>query len=510
MTEPARPLRAVPAVHEAADELWQPPEPLGGRHSLPAFPVDVLPGWVGSYVDAVALETQTPPDLAGSIALAALSTAAGGRALVEVRGSWREPVNLFLLVAMAPGSRKSPVFSAMARPLLTVEKALAEQTKAAIAQANLERRLAQERADKAARNAASAALDATPDAIEAATAAAIEAESITIPVQPQLVADDETPEHLASIMAKQGGRIAVLSAEGGVVGMLAGRYNDRTNLDVFLKGHAGDMLRVGRQGREAEHIDRPALTLGLAVQPAVLRELADIPGGRDKGLLARILYSWPEDLVGHREIDPPTAAPELAEIYTTNLEALTRSLAEWTDPAVLTLTPDANQLRYALQAATEPRLAAGGEWSHLRDWFSKWVGATARLAGLLHLAEHLRDGWHRDVTADTWQRAETLARYYADHAVAVFAHIGTDETTQDARHLLAWIQKSRPDRFTVRDAHRANRGRFNKPGDLQPALDLLEEHNHIRRAPDLPRDGPGRKPSPAYYVHPLHRQGGSR
>lgn len=30
-----------------------------------------------------------------------------------------------------------------------------------------------------------------------------------------------------------------------------------------------------------------------------------------------------------------------------------------------------------------------------------------------------------------WQRAEKLARYYAEHAVAVFAHIGTGDTVQD-------------------------------------------------------------------------------
>ena len=78
-----------------------------------AFPVDALPSWVADQVAAIAEFTQTPPDLAGCVALAALSTAAGGRATVEIRPGWREPLNIFTAVAMPPGSHKSAVFAAI-------------------------------------------------------------------------------------------------------------------------------------------------------------------------------------------------------------------------------------------------------------------------------------------------------------------------------------------------------------------------------------------------------------
>ena len=48
-----------------------------------SFPVDALPEWVGEQVAAVAEFTQTPPDLAGCVALATLSASAGGRARVQ-------------------------------------------------------------------------------------------------------------------------------------------------------------------------------------------------------------------------------------------------------------------------------------------------------------------------------------------------------------------------------------------------------------------------------------------
>ena len=85
----------------------------------------VLPEWLAEQVAGVATETQTPVDLAGCIGIAALSTAAGGRAEVAVRGLWREPVNVYVLVALPPGARKSPVFAAMTAPLMQVERELA-------------------------------------------------------------------------------------------------------------------------------------------------------------------------------------------------------------------------------------------------------------------------------------------------------------------------------------------------------------------------------------------------
>ena len=67
-----------------------------------------------------------------------------------------------------------------------------------------------------------------------ATAAAINAEAITIPVEPQLVADDVTSETAQKILAEQGGRIAVLSPEGGFFAMVDVRAIGRTSNEVRL------------------------------------------------------------------------------------------------------------------------------------------------------------------------------------------------------------------------------------------------------------------------------------
>jgi replicative DNA helicase len=52
--------------------------------------------------------------------------------------------------------------------------------------------------------------------------------------------------------------------------------------------------------------------------------------------------------------------------------------------------------------------------AHLAGWAAKLAGAACRLAGLLHLAAHLRDGWARPISADTFAGAIRLASYLVD------------------------------------------------------------------------------------------------
>src|SRR4029453_18915691 len=63
---------------------------------------------------------------------------------------------------------------------------------------------------------------------------------------------------------------------------------------------------VPPRGPPPEYVDRPCLTIGLTVQPEVLRGLASRPGFGGRGLLARLLYSLPQRLGGRR---PPRGAP---------------------------------------------------------------------------------------------------------------------------------------------------------------------------------------------------------
>ena len=488
---------------------WPEPAPLTRIRAVPRFPVAALTSWTRAKVEAVAHETQTPVDLAATLALACLSTAAGGKVRVMVRPEvrWSEPVNLYTVSALPPGSRKSPVFSSMTAPISRVEAALAEKLLPEIITLRVDKKAAEDQAARAADQLAKASIEQSEAARYEAHSAALAAAAIEVPAIPQLFVDDITPESLASMLVEQGGSMAGLSAESEIFNVIAGRYSGTPNLNVFLKGHAGDALRVNRQSRAPETIERPALTLGICTQPGALGEFAAIPGANDRGLLARFLFSIPDSNIGDRETEPEPADPTAHLAWEANLAALILSMRDLTEPITLTLSPKADAFRQAVSADYEVMMAEGGRLAGMRDWASKAVGAMVRIAGLLHLAEHLADGYGRPISFETMAGAQSLIDYYTDHALAVFDLMSTDPATARARAFWDWIERTGTVRFTARDAFSSlTRTKFPKMADLEPALAVLEQHGYLRRLSGPPTTGRGRPPAPTYETNPRVQQ----
>ncbi|MFD9861250.1 YfjI family protein [Streptomyces alboflavus] len=483
--------------------MWEEPIPLTGPRKLAPFPIEALPGWLREFVAAVAEETQTPVDLPGAIALSVLATAAGGRSVVQVRGNWREPTNLYVVVSLPPANRKSAVFGLLTDPLYEAEEQLVALHQPAIVEAQMTARLAKEAADKATAKVASASADEQDQMRATAIALAQTAESVSVPAEPQLLADDATAETVTSLIAEQGGRISVMSAEGDIFDIIAGRYSGKPNMGVFLKGHAGDRLRVNRQTRK-EYIEHPALTMGLCVQPQVLDDIGRQDGFKGKGLLGRFLYSVPESLVGRRKSKPDPVPEQVKETYHRHVIDLTLFLADWTDPALIQLSPEADDSLLAFQERVEPLLAArGGSLGHIADWAGKLIGATARIAALFHLAQHLTRGHTLPVTEATMRDAIALADYFTSHGLAAFDVMGADPTTERARSVLDALRANRWREVSKRDLMvKLSRSEFPTAADLDPVLALLEDHGYVRAQPVHRTGGRGRPPSPRYAIHP--------
>ena len=132
-----------------------------------------------------------------------------------------------------------------------------------------------------------------------------------MPAAPQLYCDDVTPEKLGSMLADQGGRMLQASPEGAAFEIAKGRYAAEGKggvFEVYLKGHAGDSLRVNRVGRPPDTIDNPALSVALAVQPDVIRGLAGNASLKARGFLgASSTGSPPRSSAAGRS--PPARSP---------------------------------------------------------------------------------------------------------------------------------------------------------------------------------------------------------
>jgi hypothetical protein len=497
---------SVPPMPDTDEPLFDgDPIPLTQPMVLPPFPVDMLPAQVAAMVRTVAEATQTDPAMAGTCVLSVLSACTGGHAVIEIRGGWIEPLHTYHATIAASGERKSAVQKLLVTPVLDVEQDLVVKGVAERLEAETRKHVADSAAEKAKRAAANAAnTDNWDSAMADAIGAAQIAASIDIPVPPRLVVDDITPEAAGTMLAEQGGRMAVISAEGGIFDIIAGRYSGNIpNLDLWLKGHSGDPFKVDRKGRDPEYVRRPAVTLGLMIQPSVLSAVAANRQFRGRGLLARILYAYPTSKVGRRAIAPASPDEEVVQVYEEHVRTLAAGLAKWAgDPAVLTLTPTAHEAMVTIETAVEPTLAGGGELATLADWGSKYCGAVARIAGMLHLSTLGPDAGPRAaVTAQTILAAHRIGEYFKACAINAFTEMGADPVVADAVYLWGRIKHLGQVVVSERDLHRACPTRFQKKETLLATIDRLVDNGYLAPIPVPQQRTKGRPASPTYQVH---------
>ncbi len=455
-------------------------------------------GWLGDMVEAVALATETPRELAALMGLGVLATSCQKRFSVRPEPGYFEPLNLWIVCALPSGHRKTAVVVQMNQPLYDWEAKYAALIQAEIDRATSEHATAEARI-KALRQKAAREKDQTKYAEIKQEIEELEAGLPKIPSRPVLYTDDVTPEHLGTMLAEQNERMAILSDEGGIFDLMAGRYsNGIPNLDVWLKSHSGSPIRVDRGCRPPVDCRHPALTIVISPQPDVLRGLASKEGFRGRGLLARFLYGLPISRLGYRTLEPKPVPKDVSEAYSAAIIAILDTAPTVTEegmehPHVLRLGETAWQLWKSKQKEVEVNMRPGGRFDHITDWAGKFPGAIARIAGNLHVAKHAhRRPEAAEIARDTMACAIALGNLLAEHALLAFDLVGSDPAWDGARRVWKWIEREKEPQFCKRDCWHPLRGTFKRVLDIEPSLEVLVETGHIMPL-DSPRKGHGPK-----------------
>ena len=378
-----------PADYNApAEPKWEPPIPFT-QHTLPTFPVDAFPPAIRDYVLAVAETTQTPVDMAATAALAVLALCQQGKYRIKGKDDWIEPLNLFTVIVAEPSERKSAVISHMAGAVHRFEAAYNQQHAAAIERSRVEKRML----EKQQRNLEEMVLKGKAQ-IEDLQDVSMQLANFREVMPMRLYVDDVTTEKLTSVLSENGGTAAILSAEGGIFDMLSGIYTKNVNIDVFLKGHSGDTIRVDRIGRNSESIMNPALTVLLAVQPNALSGMMSNGTFRGRGLTARFMYCMPQSRVGDRLYRTQPIRDEVSRCYEVTIHNLLDEEKPQT-PELIYLSPEADKLLEAFAGEVESKLK--NEYSDIPDWAGKLVGAVLRISGLLCRAANAKCADFQDI-----------------------------------------------------------------------------------------------------------------
>jgi hypothetical protein len=304
------------------------------------------------------------------------------------------------------------------------------------------------------------------------------------------------------MLATHGEKMAILSDEGGIFDILAGRYSSGApNLDLFLQSHSGSSVRVDRGCRPSVFLNHPLLTIGLSPQPDVLRTMSAKPGFRGRGLLARFLYALPKSKMGYRDLEPREVPTQIAERYAAGLRALLAmqqnydSSQEKYFPHTLMFDSAAYLVWKEHQRRVEVDLRDSGRFAGMTDWAGKLPGTTARLAGLMHCALWALEPGNpadRRIDKNTVSRAVQLGELLAEHALAVFALMDGGDL-EAARKTWDNIRTKGMATFTFSDLWHPLRGTFTKSEMLEPVIEVLCDHNLILPVDEQEKGRRGRR-----------------
>lgn len=494
--------------------IWEgPPIPFMEYQKL-LFLTEALPDWCYDMVKAVAIAYQVPEDMAGMILLAVLAAAVSKRYKIQARPGWTELLGLYLLPMLETGNRKTGTLRELLAPMEYFEQRLVEQKRPVYEMQKHELDILKARMEDLkkryvrAKNGTDKKNSGRP-AHEIKQEIEILSKEISEtpkPSLPTILTGDATEEKLVVIAGENDGFMAHFSAEGELFANAAGRYNSQVpKFEVLLKGYSGDPIRQDRIGRTAQYIPEPCFTILTVVQPIVLKEVAQKPEFRHKGLLGRFLYSVPLSPLGQRQINPNPIPETIKNRYWNGVLRLLSDSWGNTPKEELTLSAEANTLLADFERGLEPKLAPEGELRPIVDWAAKLAGNIVRIAGILHLADHAGDtDKPLIVPGETMQRALLFALYLINHAKIAYSLMDTADTEEiaKAKRVLKWITDNNLEEFSQRDCHRANQAIFRNAEEVKDILKILLAHDYIHESDDESFRGPGRKKSVVYKTNP--------
>ncbi len=452
---------------------------------LPPFPAASLPAPLRKMAQAAAENLQVAADMTAVAGLAVAALCVQGKFIINPKPGWIEQLNLYAAVIARPSDRKTPALAVMTRPLHAFEKAENERRAPMVEKYRTEKRILEKKIFNLSELAAKPT--AKGEAVEMDDITELQYQLSDLEreaVKPlRLLADDTTPEALVSLMAANDGRMGIVSDEGGIFDIIAGRYTSgKANMDVFLKAYTGGFLRIDRMGRPPEVIEHPSLTMLLMVQPVVLEAIMNNQDFAGRGFLARPLYALPVSTVGHRTYDTPPVPKEVEAGYNSLIEALL-SVPDIGEARVIRVSPEAHQEAARFAEALEPRLADDlGDLDDLEGWAGKYHGQIMRIAGIIHCCLHAGNAAEKPVSLSTMKHAEIIGGYFLEHARAAFQIMGLADSkeTKDAKYILKRIHASGLYDTTKRELFRQCDGRMHSMEEMEPGLKVLVDRGYIR------------------------------
>lgn len=491
---PVVPIEPVPFVNE-----W--PEP--SRHLMdpetpPAPPLDLghlLPPRIAKWTQATASQKGCPPDYVLAGLLAGAASAIGNSRWVSPWRGWKEPPALWFIAIGNPSAGKSPGLDAALAPIRKIEaemrKTAAEEFQVWAEQSEFAK--VSEKKWKVELGAAADEGRSPPPKPETAKLG-------PQPHVPRLLVNDSTTEQLGCVHAAQPRGILQLRDE--LSGWLGGmnRYTEGSDRAFWLEAFGGRTWTVDRISRESVTIERLTICVVGGIQPDKLSSLM-MKSGDDDGLLARFIPVFPEP-VPISGVRLETDDDFIESVYR-NLFDLQMAETEQggLEPFQVHLTEEARQSVNIWRQWVRDR--ENENEGLLVSWLGKLPGMALRLSlvlAALDCAE--REETLINVTKDQFHRAtQWLAGYALPMVRRAYGIGGLDAQERAAVKLVDVIRDAGWEAFRTTDLYPMKLKGLRKAAELNPVLNLLEEHGIIRQV-EQPVKTTGGRPARQFVVSP--------
>ncbi|EIU3464042.1 TPA: YfjI family protein [Pseudomonas aeruginosa] len=268
---------------------------------------------------------------------------------------------------------------------------------------------------------------------------------------------------------------ALTSSEG--ISALKGVFNDFGKINALWTGSTIDVARATVDGCS---LNDARLTIGIMIQPQVLKEYLEGKGDRARsvGLLSRALVFNPESTQGKRFINKRPTNKEVIARY----QSRAKQLLEKCMQRLHNITGDKEVINFSSGAAEywtesynkiECELQKGGKYERSKDHASKLSENIARVAALLHYFEF----GNGTISLTELKSAEKIVLECSKTFRNEFTFM--PNIISDAEILYAWLQSNCKNSTLFNWVEKntiLNKGpwKFRTVSKLNPLLDCLE------------------------------------
>jgi hypothetical protein len=476
------------------------PEPDKGVLRLHRRPPASLPRAVfgkrwGKWIATAAEAAACPADYVAVPLLASASALIGHARWAQASAGWAEPPHLWIGSVGDSGNGKTPGADCLMRDVLPeIERRMIADFPDRLREWRAAIEFAKASDDAWQKDVRDAQKRGAPAPLPPVATARPE------PQLPRLRQHDVTIERVAMLLATAAPK-GLLMVRDELAGWIDGMdtYNP-AGRDFWVEAYGGRPYRVERV-KLPEPIEIPRLAVAVygTTQPD---KLALLMRGADDGLLARILWSWPESIPFRLGKQAPGAAWAIGALD--RLRELGLQPDDPPVPVIVPLSAEAMAMIETFGCEMQQRQASAG--GLLRSAIGKVRGQALRLALVLELlwwcaADSIAPP-PMQISARAFAAAASLiADYFLPMAERVYGDAAATDRERGASTLARWILAERPKEVHVRHLQRGVRLPGLRTADqIRAACEALIEADWLR--PPLPGSEFGQRGKVAYPVNP--------